>query len=122
VIARIVHEYDIALLQSRRKELFDVGLESFAIHGPFEHKGGGYAVVTQRGDECNGLPVSVKHFLDEPFTLRCSAVQTGNRRRYGGFIDEYEPSRIEPLLSPPQRPTGGGHVRAILLGYSQAFS
>jgi hypothetical protein len=24
----------------------------------------------------------VQHFLDEPFTLRCSAVQTCNRRRY----------------------------------------
>jgi len=121
VNARIVHEYDIALLQSRSEELFDVGLERFAIHGAFQHKGGGNAVVTQRCDECNGLPVSVKHFLDEPFTPRCSAVQTGNRRRYAGFIDEYEPSRIKPLLSPLQRPSGGGHVWAILLGCPQTF-
>jgi hypothetical protein len=60
-------------------------------------------------------------WADEPFTLRCSAVQTCNRRRYAGFIDEYEPSRIKPLLSPLQRPSGGGHVRAILLGCPQAF-
>jgi hypothetical protein len=121
VNARIVHEYDIVLLQSRSEELFDVGLERFAIHGAFEHKGGGNPVVTQCCDECNGLPVSVQHFLDEPLTLRCSAVQTCNRRRYGGFIDEYELSWIELLLSPLQRPSGGGHVRAILLGCPQAF-
>jgi hypothetical protein len=121
VNARIVHEYDIVLLQARSEELFDVGLECFAIHGAFEHKGCGNAVVTQCCDECNGLPVSVQHFLDESFTLRRPAVQTCNRRRYAGFIDEYQPSRIKPLLSPLQRPTGGGHVRAILLGCPQAF-
>jgi hypothetical protein len=82
----------------RREELFDVGLERFAIHSAFEHKGCGNPLVTQCRDEGNGLPVSVQHFLDEPFTLRCSAVQTCNRRRHAGFIDEYKPSRIKLSL------------------------
>jgi hypothetical protein len=43
------------------------------------------------------------------------------RRRHAGFIDEYEPSRIKLRLSPLQRPSGGGHVRAILLGCPQTF-
>jgi len=38
-------------------ESFDVGLKRFAIHGAFEHKGCGNAVVTQCCDKCNGLPV-----------------------------------------------------------------
>ena len=41
VNACIVHEYNIAPLQSRSEELFDVGLERLAIHGAFEHKGCG---------------------------------------------------------------------------------
>ena len=121
VNARIVHEYDVTLLQSRREELFDVGLERFAIHGAFEHKGCSHTVVTQCGDEGNGLPISVKHFLDEPLTLRCSPIQTCNRRRYRSFIKKYELSRIKPLLSSLQSPTGGGHVWAILLGRPQTF-
>ena len=119
--ACIVHEYDIAPLQSRSEELFDVGLERFAIHGAFEDKGGGNPVVSQSCDECNGLPVSVQHFLDEPLTLRCSAVQTCNCRRYGGFIDEYEPSWIEPGLNLEPCLPRCGYVRSILFGRVQAF-
>ena len=121
VNARIVHEYDVALLQSRREELFDIGLERFAVHGAFEYKRCSHTVVTQCGDEGDGLPISVKHFLDERFTLRCSPIQTCNRRRHGGFIDKYQPSRIEFLLSSLQSATGGGYVRAILLGCPQTF-
>jgi hypothetical protein len=101
VYAACLREY-AAILRSmdlrRREELFDVGLERFAIHSAFEHKGCGNPLVTQCRDEGNGLPVSVQHFLDEPFTLRCSAVQTCNRRRHAGFIDEYKPSRIKLSL------------------------
>jgi hypothetical protein len=63
--------------------LFDVGLECFAIHGAFGHKECGDPLVTQCCDEGNGLPVSVQHFLDKPFTLPCSAVQTCNLPTFG---------------------------------------
>ena len=101
--------------------MFDVSLERLAIHGAFEHKGCGNAVVTQCRDERNGFPASVQHFLDEPFTLRRPPIKTCDRRRHTGFIDEYQPSRIKSCLPPLQRPTGGGYVRAILLGCSQTF-
>jgi len=71
VYACVVHEHYIAPLQSRSEELFDVGFERLAIHRAFQHKGRGNAVMTQCCNECDGLPVSVQHFLDEPFTLRC---------------------------------------------------
>jgi hypothetical protein len=101
--------------------LFNVGLERLAIHGAFEHKGRGNAVMTQCCDECNGLPISVQHPLDEPFTLRRPAIETCDRRRHGGFIDKYKPSLIKLRLSPLQCPTGCGHVRAVLLGRPQTF-
>src|SRR5271169_4705005 len=82
---------------------------------------GAVMVMTQCCDECNGLPVSVQHFLNEPFTLRRPAIEPCDRRRNAGFIDEYELSRIKLRLSPLQRLTGGGHVRAVLLGRPQTF-
>ena len=73
------------------------------------------------GNTAHFYPLALTQLFQRTLILRRSAVQTGNRRRYSGFIDEYQPSRIKPLLSPLQRPSGGGHVRAILLGCPQTF-
>ena len=61
VNAHIVHEHDVASIQSRSEELLDVGLEYIAVHCAFAHKGRGNAVVPQRRDEGKGLPVPVQH-------------------------------------------------------------
>jgi hypothetical protein len=63
----------------------------------------------------------MRHFLYEPLILRCPAVETHDCRGNGRFIEENEPSWIEFWLSPLQRPTFGGDVRAILLRRSQTF-
>jgi hypothetical protein len=88
VDADVVHEHDVALLQRRSETLFGIGLEHLAGHRSFEHEGRGDAIMAQGGDESDGLPVAVGHFLDQPFALRCSPVEAGNRRRNAGFIDE----------------------------------
>ena len=95
VNAHIVHEHNVASLQSRSEELLDIGLEYLAIHCAFAHKGRGNAVVSQRCDECKSFPVPVQHLLYEPLTLWRPAIEARDRRRNGGFIDEYQVSRIE---------------------------
>lgn len=101
--------------------MFDVGLECLAIHCAFAHEGRSNAVVTQRCDECKSFPVPVQHLLHEPFTLWRPAIEARDRRRNGGFIDEYELSRIKQNLPPPQCLTRGGDVWSILLGGPQTF-
>jgi hypothetical protein len=121
VDADVVHEHDVALLQRRSETLFGIGLEHLAGHRSFEHEGRGDAIMAQGGDESDGLPVAVRHFLDQPFALRCSPVEAGNRRRNAGFIDEDKPLRIEPWLLFLQTLTCGGDVRPVLLGGPQTF-
>ena len=72
--------------------------------------------MAQGGDESDGLPVAVRHFLDQPFALRCSPVEAGNRRRNAGFIDEDKAFRIKPRLLLLQ-----GLARGSELGGSQTF-
>src|SRR6266513_4164825 len=89
VNAHIVHEHDVASLQSRSEELLDIGLECLAIHRAFAHEGRGNAVVTQRCDECKSFPVPVQHLLHKPLTLWRPSIEARDRRRNAGFIDEY---------------------------------
>ena len=101
--------------------MFGIGLEHLAGHRSFEHEGRGDAIMAQGGDESDGLPVAVRHFLDQPFALRRSPVEAGNRRRNAGFVDEDKPLRIEPWLLFLQTFTCGGDVRPVLLGGPQTF-
>jgi len=121
VNAHIVHEHDVASLQSWSEELLDIGLECLAIHCAFAHKGRGNAVVTQRCDECKSFPVPVQHFLHEPLALWRPAIEARDIRGNAGFIDEYQLSRIKERLPPSQCLTRGDNVRPILLSGPQTF-
>jgi hypothetical protein len=77
--------------------------------------------MSQRADEGDGFPVSMRHLLDEPLTLRRPTIEAGDRGRDAGFIDEDKPFRVEPRLLLLQRLTCGGDVRSILLGGPQTF-
>src|SRR5260370_1209999 len=81
----VVHEHDVASLQSRSKKLLRIGLEHLAGHRSFEHKGRGDTIMAQRSDEGDGFPIAVRQLLDEPLTLRRPTGETGNRRGDAGF-------------------------------------
>lgn len=117
----IVHEHDVTSFQGWSEYLFDVGAERLAVHRAFEHERRRHAVVAQRGDQCPGLPVAVQHLLDQAFAARGAAVEAGDAARDAGFIDENEPSGIEPWLPLSQGLAIGCDVRSILLGRVQAF-
>ena len=101
--------------------MLDIGLECLAIHCAFAHEGRGDAVVTQRCDERKSFPVPVQHLLHESLALRCPTIEARDGRRNGGFIDEYQLSRIKERLLPSQCLTRGSDVWPILLGGPQAF-
>ena len=117
----VVHEHDVTSFQSGNEKLFDIGPERLAVHRSFEHEGGAHAVVAQGRDERGGLPIAVQHLLDQTLASRRTAVETGDRGRDAGFIDEDEPPWIEPRLPSSQGLARGRDVRPILLGGVQAF-
>src|SRR5271169_2622792 len=64
--AEIVEDHDVARLQRRHEELFDIGVEALAVDGPVEQAGRIDAVVAQGGEESRGLPLAVRDLVDEP--------------------------------------------------------
>ena len=66
----IVEDHDVARLEGRDEELFDIGMEALAIDGPLEHAGRFDAVAAQRGEEGRGLPFALRDLIDEAFTAR----------------------------------------------------
>jgi hypothetical protein len=63
--AQIVEDHDIARLQRRDEELFDIGVEAFAVDRTVEQAGRFDAVVAQRGEESRGLPAAMRNLVDE---------------------------------------------------------
>ena len=76
VRAEIVEDLDVARLEGGREELFDIGAEAFAVDRPVEQAERFDAIVTQGRQESRGLPVAMRHLVDEPFALRRPAAQT----------------------------------------------
>jgi hypothetical protein len=76
--AEIVEDHDVARLERRDEELFDIGAEAFAVDRPVEQAGRVDAVVAQRGGEGRGLPPAMRNLVDEALTLRRPAAQTGH--------------------------------------------
>ena len=58
--AEIVEDHDVAWLEGRHEELFDIGAEAFAVDGPVEQAGRVDAVVAQSGEERRGLPMALR--------------------------------------------------------------
>ena len=75
VRADIVEDHDVARLEGGREELFDIGVEAFAVDRP-EQAGRLDAITTQGRQESRGLPVAMGNLVHEPFALRRPAAQT----------------------------------------------
>jgi hypothetical protein len=113
--AEIVEDHDVARLQRRDEELFDIGVEALAVDGPVEQAGRVDAVVAQGGEESRGLPLALRDLVDEALSPWRPAAQAGHIGLRPGFIDEDQPSKVdEPLIESPSFAVAT-YVRAILL-------
>ena len=62
--AEVVEDDDVARLEGRNEELFNIGAEAFAVDGPVEQAGRIDAVVAQGGKESRGLPAAMRNLVD----------------------------------------------------------
>src|SRR6478672_1916457 len=100
--AEIVEDHDVARLERRDKELFDIGVEALAVDGPVEQAGRFDAVVAQGGEESRGLPLALRDLVDEPLAPWHPSAQAGHIGLGPGFIDEDQPPGVdEPLIGSP---------------------
>ena len=113
--AEVVEDDDVARLEGRNEELFNIGAEALAVDGPVEQAGRIDAVVAQGGEESRGLAAAMRNLVDEPLAFRRPAAQAGHVGFRPRLVDEHQSPGIDKaLIGPPTRATAA-YVRAVLL-------
>ena len=96
---RLSRTDDVARLEGRNEELFNIGAEAFAVDGPVEQAGRVDAVVAQGGKESRGLPAAMRGTLS---TSRWPFGAQPRRRGHVGFrprlVDEHQSPGIDKAL------------------------
>jgi len=121
VAAEIVHDNDVARSERWHQDLLGVGEETHAIDRAVEHARRGDPIVTQRGEERHGLPMSMRHPGEEPCAAQTAPMGSRHVGLGPSLVDEDEALRLElALVAPPSR-AAPGDVGALLLAGVQAF-
>ena len=68
--AEIVEDNDVARLEGRGEELFDIGAEAFAVDGAVEQAGRIDPVIAQGGKKRRGLPAAMRNLVDQAFSFQ----------------------------------------------------
>jgi hypothetical protein len=121
VAAEIVHDDNVAGLQSWEQLLVDIGAEAFAIDGAIEDARRREAVAAECAQEGQGAPASLRRKVTQSLAFATPAAQ---RRYIGpdpGLIDEDETVRIEATLPGLPPPSPARDVGANLLSGEQCF-
>ncbi len=121
VAREIVHDDDIARLESGGKNLLGVGLEGGAVHRPVQHHWGGQAAETQTGDEGGGLPMPPGQRCTQTMTMAGTAAKPGHVGLGTGFINEDKTFRLQPGLPVVPMLTLLRHVGTLLFRRPQGF-
>jgi hypothetical protein len=111
VTAEIVHDDDVAGAKRGHEDLLDIGSKALAVDWPLKQPRRLDPIVAQRGQECCGLPVTVRDLGREPAAARRPSSQ---RRHVGlspGLVDEDQALRLDAILMlcplrPPPRDVG----------------
>jgi len=118
----VVEDDDVARAQRWHQDLFDVGEERRAIHGPIEHRGRAQTLKTERGDHRVGLPVTARRVIAESGAARAAAVAPEQIGRHAAFIEKDILPRIVERLPVAPPPTLSGDVgSALFVGVERFF-
>lgn len=88
VAGEIVEDDRVAWFESWREDLLNIGAEAFAVHRPVEDTRSGQAVVSQRRNERDRLPMAARNGSNEPLAARASAIAASHVGGGPGFIDK----------------------------------
>jgi hypothetical protein len=118
---KIVHHHDIVSMECWDEALFDIGKEHFSVHRPVNHHRRHHMVVTERGHEGDGLPVPMRHTINQPHATWSATVEPHHVRADCRLIEKYQPCRVKQALLSDPTPACPSHVRAMLFRRPQAF-
>jgi len=92
---QIIHDDDIATLERRDKKLPHPFDKCEPVHRSFHHKRCHHAIMSQSGDERDGLPMSMRRIADQPYTTRAATSQPHHVGAGGSLVDKDQSRRIK---------------------------
>jgi len=121
VSCKVVHHDYIVSLESWDEALFDIGKKHFSGHRSVDHHRGHHFVVPQRSHKRDGLPVPMRHAINQPHATWCATVEPHHVRADCRLVEKYQPGGIKQALLSNPAPARQRHVRAMLFRRPQAF-
>jgi len=100
------------------------GVESGAVHRPFDHPGSNEFIASQARYEGLGLPFAERGFGRQPFATKAASTQRRHVGLHAGLVDEVEPGRLtahEGLAAILPLAARRLHITAFFLRRQQLF-
>ena len=119
--ARLVRDHDVAGLQGRHEDLFDVGEETGPVHRAIEDPRGGEPGHPQGGDEGAALPPALGGVIGDPLAARAAPIPPEEIGAPPALIKKDEAGRVEGRGRRRPLRAGGRDVGAIVFGGADRF-
>ena len=117
----VVGNDDVAWLQSRHQDLFDVSAEALAIDCAVEDPRCGQPCNPQRGEKRAGLPAPAGGVVVDARATRCPAVPPKQIVGDAGFVQKHEVGDVPGRRRRVPRDPRGRDVRPIVFGRADRF-
>ena len=117
----VVGNDDVAWLQSRHQDLFDVSAEALAIDCAVEDPRCGQPCDPQRGEKRAGLPAPAGGVVVDARATRCPAVPPKQIGGDAGFVQKHEVGDVPGRRRRVPRDPRGRDVRPIVFGRADRF-
>ena len=117
----VVSNDDVAWLQSRHQDLFDVSAEALAIDCAVEDPRCGQPCDPQRGEKRAGLPAPAGGVVVDARATRCPAVPPKQIVGDAGFVQKHEVGDVPGRRRRVPRDPRGRDVRPIVFGRADRF-
>ena len=121
VSGEIVGNHDVAGLQRRHEDLFDVGEEADPVHRAIQDAWSGQPRHPQRGDEGAAFPPTLRRVIGDPLAARAAPIPPQEIGGDPAFIEKDEAGRVESRGGRCPLRAGGRDVWAIVFGRAYRF-
>lgn len=119
--AEVVEHDDISRLESGHEALLDPSDKGVRVDRAIENTRRYDLVLTQRSDERQCLPVSMRNLGDERRAAHEPTTKTGHVRLDPGLIQKDQTVGRDPMLMGLPAIPDARHLRAVLLARHQSF-
>ena len=121
VAAEIVHDHDVAGVQSGHQRILDVGAELNTVDRPVEEDGSCDAVLSKCCQEGQGLPFAKGRLGEKPLTASTAPTARCHVSLSPGFVEEHQARRIEFSLVTLPAFTPSFDVGTVLFACEKTF-